>query len=460
MPENLHVIILAAGTGSRMRSSLPKVLQPLGGKSLIRHVLDTALALGPHTIHLVYGHAGDQLRAHLAGESVNWVLQQEQKGTGHAVEQALAAIPADARVLVLYGDVPLLEKDSLEVVLAHEQAVLTTCLKDPTGYGRIVRDTRRPEVIARIVEEKDASEAEKAITEINSGILTASAGALKEWLARTGYGNSQGEKYLTDVVGLAAVDSRPFAAVLLEDSGQVAGANTMAQLAELEQCWQQRQRQRLLAAGVRMANPESVLIRGSVTAGRDVFLDQGVILQGRVELGDNVSIGPYSVIKNCHLAENACVFSHCVIEDAHIGPSVSVGPFARVRPGTILEAGSKVGNFVEIKKTTLGEGSKASHLSYLGDAHIGKSVNIGAGTITCNYDGINKHHTVIEDGAFIGSDTQLVAPVRVGAEATVGAGTTVTSDVPPGQLTISRVKQRTIAGWRSPMQKKKDQEQN
>jgi len=460
MANPLHVIVLAAGAGTRMRSSLPKVMQPVGNQSMIRHVLNTAKSLNPAAIHLVYGHAGERLREHLADEDINWVRQREQKGTGHAVEQALKDIPDEAQVLVLYGDVPLLLSESLEPVWQSRHAVLTTQLDDPSGYGRIIRSRQNSNVIERIVEEKDASSEEKAITEVNSGILSAPAERLRSWLAQTGYDNSQGEKYLTDVIALASADGQPFHAVMLADSQQVAGANTMAQLAELEQAWQQRKRQELLHAGVRMANPDSVQIRGAITAGRDVFLDQGVILQGEVTLGDGVSIGPYSVLQDCHIGNYATVHSHSVIEKTEIGEGASVGPFARLRPGTRLGAGSKVGNFVEIKKTTLGEGSKASHLTYLGDAVIGRNVNIGAGTITCNYDGVNKHTTVIEDGAFIGSDTQLVAPVRVGTHATIGAGTTLTRDAPAEQLTISRVKQRTIADWRSPMQKQSDQENN
>ncbi len=458
MPENLHVIILAAGAGTRMRSSVPKVMQPVGHKSMIQHVLGTAQQLNPDAIHVVYGHGGDQLREHLQAEQVNWVLQARQNGTGHAVELALAEIPDTARVLVLYGDVPLLLPESLQPVLPHDRAVLTTTLENPTGYGRIIRHPDQPACIARIVEEKDASDEEKAITEVNSGILLAGVGELKHWLSAVSDNNSQGEKYLTDVVALAANEQRPFTAVALADAQQVAGANTMAQLAALEKAWQQRQRDQLLQAGVRMANPESVMIRGTVTAGRDVFLDQGVILEGEVVLGDGVSIGPYSVLSDCQLENGATVHSHSIIEQARIGRQAQVGPFARIRPGTELGQHSKVGNFVEIKKTRLGAGSKASHLTYLGDAIIGNKVNIGAGTITCNYDGVNKHTTVIEDGAFIGSDTQLVAPVRVGANATLGAGTTLTRDAPPAQLTISRVKQRTIADWRSPMQKKNEQE--
>lgn len=460
MANPLHVIVLAAGAGTRMRSSLPKVMQPVGNQSMIRHVLNTAKSLNPAAIHLVYGHAGERLREHLADEDVNWVRQREQKGTGHAVEQALKDIPDEAQVLVLYGDVPLLLRESLEPVWKSWHAVLTTQLDDPSGYGRIIRSRQNSNVIERIVEEKDASSEEKAITEVNSGILSAPAERLRSWLAQTGYDNSQGEKYLTDVIALASSDKQPFHAVMLADSQQVAGANTMAQLAELEQAWQQRKRQELLHAGVRMANPDNVQIRGTITAGRDVFLDQGVILHGEVTLGDGVSIGPYSVLKDCRIGHHATVHAHSVIEKTEIGEGASVGPFARLRPGTRLGAGSKVGNFVEIKKTTLGEGSKASHLTYLGDAVIGRNVNIGAGTITCNYDGVNKHTTVIEDGAFIGSDTQLVAPVRVGTHATIGAGTTLTRDAPAEQLTISRVKQRTIADWRSPMQKQSDQENN
>jgi len=460
MANPLHVIVLAAGAGTRMRSSLPKVMQPVGNQSMIRHVLNTAKSLNPAAIHLVYGHAGERLREHLADEDVNWVRQREQKGTGHAVEQALKDIPDEAQVLVLYGDVPLLLRESLEPVWKSWHAVLTTQLDDPSGYGRIIRSRQNSNVIERIVEEKDASSEEKTITEVNSGILSAPAERLRSWLAQTGYDNSQGEKYLTDVIALASSDKQPFHAVMLADSQQVAGANTMAQLAELEQAWQQRKRQELLHAGVRMANPDNVQIRGTITAGRDVFLDQGVILQGEVTLGDGVSIGPYSVLEDCRIGHHATVHAHSVIEKTEIGEGASVGPFARLRPGTRLGAGSKVGNFVEIKKTTLGEGSKASHLTYLGDAVIGRNVNIGAGTITCNYDGVNKHTTVIEDGAFIGSDTQLVAPVRVGTHATIGAGTTLTRDAPAEQLTISRVKQRTIADWRSPMQKQSDQENN
>ncbi len=458
MREKLHIIVLAAGAGTRMRSSLPKVMQPVGGKSMIEHVLETAHVLQPAAVHLVYGHAGERLREHLAGVDVRWVHQSEQKGTGHAVELALAGLSDDAQVLILYGDVPLLHPAALEPLLVKPRAVLTTCLDDPTGYGRIVRDNVHPELIARIVEEKDAQAEEKQIREVNSGILTAPAASLRRWLARVGHDNSQGEKYLTDVVAEAAADRQEFVAEMLTDHQQLTGANNMAQLAQLEHVWQQRQRQRLLEAGVRMANPDTVLIRGQVSTGRDVFLDQGVILEGQVVLADGVQVGPYSILRDCRVENDAQIHAHSVVERAVVGTSASVGPFARLRPGTELGAQAKVGNFVEIKKTCLGAGSKASHLAYLGDADIGRNVNIGAGTITCNYDGVNKHRTMIGDGAFIGSDTQLVAPVTVGEHATIGAGTTLTRDAPAGQLTLARSRQRTVPDWRSPLQKKKTQE--
>ncbi|MDN3516599.1 bifunctional UDP-N-acetylglucosamine diphosphorylase/glucosamine-1-phosphate N-acetyltransferase GlmU [Aquisalimonas lutea] len=444
----LHVVILAAGQGTRMRSDLPKVLHPLAGRPLLRHVVDTALGLGPAAVHVVHGHGGDRVRSALADVPVTWVEQGEQLGTGHAVQQALPAIPDDASVLVLYGDVPLVRAETmtnLVAAAADGAAVLTTELADPGGYGRVIRDADGS--VARIVEDKDATPDERAVRETNTGLMAAPAGRLRGWLARCGNDNVQGEYYLTDVVALARSDGEAVHAAVAADPEEVAGVNDRVQLQTAERAYQYRQAQELMRAGLGLVDAGRFDLRGSLAFGRDCSIDVGVVLEGRVVLGDGVSIGPYSVLRDTVVEDGATVDSHTIAEQAHIGAGAQVGPYARLRPGTELRAGARVGNFVETKKAVIGPGSKVNHLSYIGDAELGRDVNVGAGTITCNYDGSEKHRTVIEDGAFIGSDSQLVAPVRVGAGAFLGAGTTLTRDTEPESLTVTRAPQRSVPGW-------------
>ena len=446
----LHVIILAAGEGKRMRSAHPKVLQRIAGKPMLAHVIDTARALHPAGVHVVHGHGGDQVQAAFAhDEALHWAHQGEQLGTGHAVMQAMPQVPDGARVLVLYGDVPLLGERTLHALLAAPGplAVLTAELDDPAGYGRVVTDAAGR--VQAIVEQKDATPHEAAIRTINTGILVADAGRLRAWLAQVGNDNAQGEYYLTDVFELAAAERSPAAAVGC-DAVEASGVNDPWQLAELERVYQRRTARQLCAMGVRLADPARLDVRGSVRAGRDVEIDVDVVLEGQVVLGDGVRIGPFCRLRDVSLAAGTVVNAHCDLEGVVTQGAATVGPFARLRPGTELADGVHVGNFVEIKKARLGSGSKANHLSYLGDAEVGAGVNIGAGTITCNYDGANKHLTRIEDGAFIGSNTALVAPVTVGRNATIGAGSTIGRNAPEGQLTLTRAPQTTVRGWTRP----------
>ncbi|ROR34326.1 bifunctional UDP-N-acetylglucosamine diphosphorylase/glucosamine-1-phosphate N-acetyltransferase GlmU [Inmirania thermothiophila] len=450
MSAPLHVVILAAGRGRRMRSARPKVLHRLGGEPLLAHVLRAAAPLGGR-IHVVHGHGGEAVRAAFDGAEVAWVHQREQLGTGHAVAQALPAVPDEARVLVLCGDVPLIGTATLRALLeaaADGVGVLTVELADPTGYGRIVRDAAGR--VRAIVEERDADEAVRALREVNTGILTAPASPLRRWLGALSRDNAQGEYYLTDIVGLAVAEGVPVTALPCADPWEVAGVNDRAQLAALERVLQRRRAAALMAAGASLADPARVEIRGEVTVGRDVEIDVGVVLEGRVVLGEGARVGPFCVLRDTEVGPGAVVEAFCHLEGARIGAEARVGPYARLRPGAELAEAVHVGNFVEVKNARLGRASKANHLAYLGDAEIGARVNIGAGTITCNYDGARKHRTVIEDEAFIGSDTQLVAPVRVGRGATVGAGSTITRDVPPGGLTLSRVPQQTVPHWQRP----------
>jgi bifunctional UDP-N-acetylglucosamine pyrophosphorylase/glucosamine-1-phosphate N-acetyltransferase len=449
----LHVLILAAGEGKRMRSKLPKVLQPLAGKALLAHVVEQARALAPARIHLVYGHRGDQVRAAFPDPDLAWVHQAEQNGTGHAVGLCLPPIPDTARVLVLYGDVPLLRHATLAKLVAApaDLAVLTAELDDPTGYGRVVLDEHRR--VQAIVEEKDADADVRRIRLTNTGIVSARAGDLRTWLAGVGNENAQREYYLTDVFALAAAGNRAALAIPCEDAAEAAGANDPWQLAQLERLFQLRAARALAVQGVRMADPARVDIRGDVDVGTDVELDVDVILEGKVTLGDGVRIGPFCRISNATLGAGTRVNAHCDIDGATVDADCTIGPYARLRPGTTLAAGAHLGNFVETKKTRVGAGSKANHLTYLGDAEIGAGVNVGAGTITCNYDGVNKHVTRIEDGAFIGSNTALVAPVTVGKDATIAAGSTLTHDAPPGELTVARSRQRSVPGWKRPAKK-------
>ncbi len=445
----LHVVILAAGAGTRMHSKKLKVLHEVAGQAMLDHVIQLAQALQPAQITVVFGHHAKQLLEHGHDLKVNWAEQKQQLGTGHAVQQAVEFFADDEDVLVLYGDAPLVQADDL-LPLKGQQFVLTAVVDDPTGYGRIVRSGQS---ISAIVEQKDASESQRAIQEVNSGIIQAPAVQLKKWLSQLSNDNQQQEYYLTDVIGLAAADGSPFTAAVLRDADAVKGANDMHQLAELEELMQQRIRNQLMHQGVRLIRPGSVDVRGLLTCGQDVVIDKGVVFEGDCQLGDEVKIGAFSVIKNCRLAAGTVVEPHSMLDGVTTSGPCAIGPFARLRPGTKLSAGCKVGNFVETKKTQMGRNSKASHLSYLGDAVIGHAVNIGAGTITCNYDGVNKFTTTIKDGAFIGSDSQLVAPVTIGANATIGAGSTITKDTPDDELTLSRSRQKTVKNWQQPRKK-------
>jgi bifunctional UDP-N-acetylglucosamine pyrophosphorylase/glucosamine-1-phosphate N-acetyltransferase len=447
----LHVIVLAAGEGKRMKSARPKVLMPLAGRPMLAHVLDTARSLQPERIHVVYGHLGEQVRAALTDlGDLSWVHQPEQRGTGHAVKLAMPNVPDAARVLVLYGDVPLIRSTTLSSLLALETplAVLVTQLENPYGYGRVVRDGIGR--VRAIVEEKDCTPEQRAIQWINSGIVAADARRLRGWIDNLSDANAQREYYLTDIFAQANEEGQPAEASPCSDPQEVFGANDPWQLAGLERLYQRTRATQLAAAGVRFADPVRFDVRGDVRVGRDVEIDIDVILEGLVELGDDVRIGPYCRVRNSTLAAGTVVHSHCNLDGVVTHGPCDIGPFARLRPGTELGANARVGNFVETKKARLGENAKANHLSYLGDAEIGAGVNIGAGTITCNYDGVNKHATTIEDDAFIGSNTSLVAPVKIGKGATIGAGSVIGHDAPAGELTVARARQTTIPGWRRP----------
>ncbi|MDR2000019.1 MAG: bifunctional UDP-N-acetylglucosamine diphosphorylase/glucosamine-1-phosphate N-acetyltransferase GlmU [Zoogloeaceae bacterium] len=436
----MNVVILAAGQGKRMRSDLPKVLHPIAGKPMLAHVLDTARQLGAGRICVVYGHGGEQVREALPASDLSWVKQEPQLGTGHAVLQALPQLDPAAPTLVLYGDVPLIRAETLTRLLqvsdGNTLALLTVKLPDPRGYGRIVRANGK---VTRIVEEKDADAAERAITEVNTGILVAPTTALLRWLPNLGNSNAQREYYLTDIVSLAVKEGMAVEAAQPAHAWEVEGVNSKTQLAALERIHQRNIAEALMEQGVTLADPNRIDVRGELICGRDVFIDVSCVFEGKVVIGDG-----------------ARILSNCVIHDATVGPQSIIGPFARLRPGAELGRDVHVGNFVEVKNSTIADHSKANHLSYIGDATIGSRVNVGAGTITCNYDGANKFRTVIEDDAFIGSDTQLVAPVTVGKGATLGAGTTLTKDAPAGKLTLSRARQTVIPGWKRPVKQKKD----
>ncbi|TAL79523.1 MAG: UDP-N-acetylglucosamine diphosphorylase/glucosamine-1-phosphate N-acetyltransferase [Burkholderiaceae bacterium] len=455
----LNIVILAAGLGKRMRSDLPKVLHTIAGRPMLAHVLDTAQLLGPDRIVVVVGHGAQHVQAALSAyPSVQFALQDSQLGTGHAVQQAIPQLvggeQATDATLVLYGDVPLVQSDTLSRLLqsrAQGMAVLTETLADPAGYGRVVRNERGQ--VERIVEDKDATDAERGIAEVNTGILVAPTARLKEWLSRITDDNAQGEYYLTDVIGLAVHDEVMVNTAQAAASWETLGVNSRGQQAQLERIWQGELARRQLEHGVALADPARFDVRGTLECGRDVFIDVGCVFEGRVDLADGVRIGPHCVIKDARIGTGTHVEAFSHVQDAVVGEGARIGPYARLRPGADIGNEAHVGNFVEIKKSRLGQGSKANHLAYIGDAQVGARVNIGAGTITCNYDGVNKFQTVIEDDAFIGSDTQLVAPVTVGRGATLGAGTTLTKDAPAEQLTISRVAQKTIAGWRRPGKK-------
>lgn len=451
MSKPLHVVILAAGEGKRMRSRLPKVLQPIAGRPMLAHAIDAARGLAPQGIHVVHGHGGDAVQAAFADQAdLQWVLQDRQLGTGHAVQQAIPAIPDEATVLVLYGDVPLITTATLQRLLAANArlAVLVAEPADPAGYGRIVRDAEGR--VGAIVEHKDASDDQRAIRIVNTGIVAADATALKRWLAALSNDNAQGEYYLTDVFAQAAAEYAAAEMVPVRDAIETEGANDPWQLAQLERAFQLRQVKTLCEQGVRFADVSRVDIRGTVTVETDVEIDVDVVLEGTVHLGEGVRVGPFCRIRDSRLTMGSQVRAHCDIEGAVTEGAVVIGPFARLRPGTVLADGVHVGNFVETKNCVLGVGSKANHLTYLGDAVIGAGVNIGAGTITCNYDGANKSETTIGDGAFIGSNSALVAPVSIGAQATIAAGSVITVDAPAGELTVARARQHTVQGWMRP----------
>lgn len=456
MPNSsLEVIILAAGQGTRMKSALPKVLHSLAAKPLLAHVIETARSLSPTAIHVVYGHGGEQVKDALADYPVGWVEQAEQLGTGHAVEQAMPQVASDATVLILYGDVPLVQTETLQALIDYADnggfSLLTVELDDPTGYGRIVRSDSGS--VERIVEQKDANADELAIQEGNTGIMALPASKLGGWLKQLDNDNAQSEYYLTDVIAMAVADGVGVDALMARDVDEVLGVNDRIQLAHLERRYQQRQAEFLMQQGVTLIDPARFDLRGSLKTGQDVTIDVGVVIEGSVILGDRVRIGANTVLRDVVVGNDVEILPMSLIEQAEIGAGCSIGPFARVRPGTSLDEGAKVGNFVEVKNSAIGKGSKVNHLSYIGDTTMGAGVNIGAGTITCNYDGANKHRTVIGDRAFIGSDSQLVAPVEIGDDATIGAGSTITRDAPEGELTLSRSRQASVKGWKRPKKK-------
>jgi bifunctional UDP-N-acetylglucosamine pyrophosphorylase/glucosamine-1-phosphate N-acetyltransferase len=454
----LAVVILAAGQGKRMKSDVPKVLQPLAGKPLLRHVVSCARALGPSSIHIVYGHGGDAVqRAFAADTDLHWALQAEQLGTGHAVAQALPKIADDELILVLYGDVPLVREATLTALVAAAGAkamsLLTVMLDDPTGYGRIARNARG--AIQKIVEQKDASKRELKIREGNSGILAVPAKLLRKWIGKLGNKNAQGEYYLTDIIAMAVKEKVKVTPLIAPTQAEVLGVNDRLQLAELERNYQLARARELMVAGVTLADPARLDVRGEVSVGRDVFLDANVLIEGKVSIGDRTRIGPNVVLRDVSIGADCVVHPNCVLERSVVGAGCLIGPYARLRPDSKLGNGVHIGNFVELKKTSLGDGSKANHLTYLGDAIVGAQVNVGAGTITCNYDGVNKSTTTIEDGAFIGSGNMLIAPIRIGKDATTGAGSTLSKDAPEGKLTLARPKQLTLEGWKRPEKKSK-----
>jgi len=451
----MSVVILAAGKGTRMYSDLPKVLHLLAGKPMVQHVIDTANGVGADRIHLVYGHGGELLQSTLTDPALNWVLQAEQLGTGHAMQQAAPHFADDEDILMLYGDVPLISVETLKQLRAAKPkggiALLTVILDNPGGYGRIIRKNG---AVVGIVEQKDASPEQLAICEINTGILLANGADLKRWLSKLTNNNAQGEYYITDIIALAHQEGRVIEAVHPSRTTETDGVNNRLQLATLERVWQAEQAEKLLLAGVMLNDPARFDLRGELIHGHDVVIDTNVIIAGKVTLGDRVKIGSGCVLKNCVIGDDCEISPYSVLENAELAAACTVGPFARLRPGTMLAEGAHVGNFVEMKKAVLGKGSKAGHLSYLGDADIGANVNIGAGTITCNYDGVNKSLTVIGDNVFVGSDTQLVAPVTVAAGASIAAGTTVMKDVAAEGLVYNRKDQNLKTDWQRPVKKK------
>jgi bifunctional UDP-N-acetylglucosamine pyrophosphorylase/glucosamine-1-phosphate N-acetyltransferase len=454
MSAPLEIVILAAGQGKRMYSDMPKVLHGLAGKPLLGHVLDTARALKPTAIHVVYGHGGEQVRAAFPQAGLIWVHQAEQKGTGHAVTQAMPRVADQAAVLVLYGDVPLIRPQTLQELLSAAGsgiALLTAELPDPTGYGRILRDPAGR--VVRIVESKDASSTESAVREVYTGFLAAPAGKLRKWLAGLTNHNVQGEHYLTDIISMAVTEQVAIATRAPRDISEILGVNSKPELAQLERMYQKQQAEKLMQQGVTLRDPARLDVRGELSCGRDVVIDVNVVFEGKVVLQDGVQIGPNNVIRDTTIGAHTQILPNCVIEDSVIGSHCRLGPFTRLRPGVEIADNVHLGNFVEVKKSRVGPGSKINHLSYVGDTTVGREVNIGAGTIVCNYDGANKHPTIIGDKAFIGSNTALVAPVTVGEGATIGAGSVITKDAPAGELTLTRAPQLTKPGWKRPIKK-------
>ncbi len=453
----LDIVILAAGKGTRMRSDLPKVLHPLAGRPLVSHVIGTAHQMGAQRICVVYGFGGDAVPKILADEKLAFALQAEQLGTGHAVQQALPHLHKEGVTLVLFGDVPLIRPDTLRPLVAAAQAgnlgLLTVVLQEPAGYGRIVREHGK---VARIVEHKDATEDEREIREVNTGVLAAPTARLAEWIGKLKNHNAQGEYYLTDIIAMAVAEGMQVLASHPGDEWEVLGVNSKSQLAELERLHQRNIAHSLLDDGVTLIDPARIDVRGELSCGRDVSIDVGCVFEGRVKIGDNVTIGPYCVLKDVRVAAGTKIdaFSHLV--GADIGEDARIGPFSRLRPGARLAREVHVGNFVEIKNSEVKDGAKMNHLSYIGDAEVGAKTNVGAGTITCNYDGANKHKTVIGDNVFIGSNSALVAPVRIGDNATIGAGSVIVKDAPAGELSLSRAKQLSVPGWKRPAKKKKE----
>jgi bifunctional UDP-N-acetylglucosamine pyrophosphorylase / glucosamine-1-phosphate N-acetyltransferase len=450
----VSIIVLAAGQGKRMHSRLPKVLQPLAGKALLQHVVDTSVSLGAEDICVVYGHGGEVVPVAFEGQNLRWALQAEQLGTGHAVQQAMPDTPDDNLALILYGDVPLLRPETLQRVLEvcadKDCAVLTVDMDEPFGYGRIVREGV---TVVRNVEEKDATEDERTISEINSGVMACPANKLKDWLGRINNDNSQGEYYLTDVIALAVDDGCTVHGIKANSWVEVMGINDKKQLAEAERALQTRLVNELMEQGVGFADPARVDIRGTLNCGKDVFIDVNCVFEGEVTLGDNVKVESNNLVRDSRIGSGTVMHSNCHVEGATTGGDCEIGPFARLRPGAELANNVKVGNFVEVKKSIIAEGSKVNHLTYIGDTDIGKGVNVGAGTIVCNYDGANKHRTKIGDDVFIGSGVELVAPVEIGDGANIGAGSTISKSAPAGKLTVARARQATVPGWQRPKKK-------
>lgn len=455
-PNHINVVILAAGQGTRMKSALPKVLHPLAGLPLVQHVINTSKELKPKFINVVYGHGGEQVQKAINDPDINWVLQKEQLGTGHAVAQVSDQLSDDELVLILYGDVPLIHLDTLADLLKQASdgiSLLTVHLDNPQGYGRIVRNKKGQ--VENITEEKDASDEIKKIHEVNTGILAVKANLLKGWLSQLDNSNAQKEYYLTDVIAMAVKDNYIVHTTQPDNEYEVMGVNNRIQLSELERYYQNQQAQNLMAGGITLTDPSRIDIRGTLIHGQDISIDINTVFEGNVSIGNNVSIGANCVIKDSKIADDVVILPMSILDNCSVGKGSKVGPFARLRPGAVLSESTHVGNFVEIKKSFIGIGSKVNHLTYIGDSMVGKNVNIGAGTITCNYDGANKHQTIIKDDVFVGSATQLVAPVKIGKNATIGAGSTITTDVNENELAITRVKQKCISDWTRPVKVKK-----